>query len=161
MGGEGADVLDPRNPAAIAPVNALLAELSPIPVPRVLRTAALGYPEAYEDHPWGDTVYKVKGKIFTFLGATAEGFGISVKLPLSNSVALMLPFVEPTGYGLGKSGWVSLSLEDGPSLPPVASSCGRAGCGMKSPPTACPPNASASVSTTTGSELPSAPSKTI
>lgn len=33
--------IDPRNPAAIAPVNALLAELSPIPVPRVLRTAAL------------------------------------------------------------------------------------------------------------------------
>lgn len=73
----------------------------------ILRAAALGYPEAYEDHPWGDTVYKVKGKIFAFLSATDGTFGISVKLPLSSSVALLLPFTEPTGYGLGKAGWVS------------------------------------------------------
>jgi Ser/Thr protein kinase RdoA (MazF antagonist) len=33
--------LDPRRPAAVAPVNALLAQLSPLPVPRVLRTAPL------------------------------------------------------------------------------------------------------------------------
>lgn len=73
-----------------------------------LRAVALGYPEAYEDHPWGDTVFKVKGKVFVFLGAAESGdFGISTKLPLSNAVALMLPFAEPTRYGLGKSGWVS------------------------------------------------------
>ncbi len=73
-----------------------------------LRAVALGYPEAYEDHPWGDTVFKVKGKVFVFMGAMESGeFGISTKLPLSNAVALMLPFAEPTRYGLGKSGWVS------------------------------------------------------
>lgn len=73
-----------------------------------LRAVALGYPEAYEDHPWGDTVFKVKGKVFVFMGAAKNGdFGISTKLPLSNAVALMLPFAEPTRYGLGKSGWVS------------------------------------------------------
>jgi hypothetical protein len=33
-------------------------------------------------------------------------------------VALMLPFTKPTGYGLGKSGWVSASFADGDD-PPV------------------------------------------
>jgi predicted DNA-binding protein (MmcQ/YjbR family) len=72
-----------------------------------LRAICLGYPEAYEDHPWGDTVFKVKGKVFVFMGRTDGSFGISTKLPISGAVALMLPFAEPTGYGLGKSGWVS------------------------------------------------------
>jgi len=31
----------------------------------------------------------------------------------------MLPFTEPTGYGLGKSGWVSARFT-GPHRPPVA-----------------------------------------
>jgi hypothetical protein len=30
-----------------------------------------------------------------------------VKLPGSAGIALGLPFCEPTGYGLGKSGWVT------------------------------------------------------
>jgi hypothetical protein len=30
-----------------------------------------------------------------------------VKLPSSRDVAVDLPFAQPTGYGLGKSGWVS------------------------------------------------------
>lgn len=33
---------DPRRPAALVAVNALLADLSPIPVPRVLRTGSIG-----------------------------------------------------------------------------------------------------------------------
>jgi hypothetical protein len=40
-----------------------------------------------------------------------------VKLPQSRAVALMLPFTEPTGYGLGKSGWVSARFPDGKPLP--------------------------------------------
>ena len=35
-------------------------------------------------------------------------FGLSVKLPQSGEAVLReFPFTEPTGYGLGKSGWVS------------------------------------------------------
>lgn len=71
---------------------------------------AQGYPEATEDFPWGDHVFKVRGKIFVFLGADEGGFGLSVKLPESNALALALPFCEPTGYGLGKSGWVSARI---------------------------------------------------
>ncbi|HEV8321570.1 MAG TPA: MmcQ/YjbR family DNA-binding protein [Myxococcota bacterium] len=72
-----------------------------------LREIALAYPEAHEDFPWGDRVIKVKKKVFVFLGAGDDGFGISTKLPQSNGAALLLPFAKPTGYGLGKAGWVS------------------------------------------------------
>lgn len=47
-----------------------------------------------------------------------EGFGIGVKLPESNGLALSLPFTEPSGYGLGKSGWVSVKFLPG-ELPPA------------------------------------------
>jgi predicted DNA-binding protein (MmcQ/YjbR family) len=73
----------------------------------LLRKQALAYPETREDFPWGHSAFKVKGKAFAFLHADAEGFSISVKLPDSNALALHLPFAQPTGYGLGKSGWVT------------------------------------------------------
>ena len=73
-----------------------------------LRTHALSYPESHEDHPWGEIAIKVaKKKVFLFMGHDEKSWGISTKLPDSGSIALTLPFAEPTGYGLGKSGWVS------------------------------------------------------
>jgi len=79
-----------------------------------LRDFALALPEAHEDMPWGERVVKVKNKVFVFLGhdMETEHFGLSVKLPNSNNRALRMPFTEPTGYGLGKSGWVSAKLND-------------------------------------------------
>jgi predicted DNA-binding protein (MmcQ/YjbR family) len=77
-------------------------------------------PEAYEDFPWGDRVFKVKKKVFFFLGhSDAEGLGLGAKLPHSSQAALMLPFVEPTAYGLGMSGWVTaqFTAKDSPPLP--------------------------------------------
>lgn len=77
---------------------------------RVLRDFALGLPGAVEDHPWGETVVKVDKKVFVFLGSaeSAEGFAFSVKLPASAAAALEREGCEPTGYGLGKSGWVTV-----------------------------------------------------
>lgn len=73
-----------------------------------LRRIALGYPEAHEDFPWGERVVKVRGKIFVFMGVTDDGaLSLTTKLPQSRDLALALPFAKPTGYGLGKSGWVS------------------------------------------------------
>lgn len=83
----------------------------------VLRKRALGYPETREDFPWGHSAFKVKNKAFVFLYADAEGCSLSVKLPESNSLALQLPFAEPTGYGLGKSGWVSAGFKAKDKLP--------------------------------------------
>ena len=74
-----------------------------------LRDYAMTFPEATEDHPWGHRAIKVKGKSFLFLGGEKETkeLSLSVKLPSSRDMAVDLPFAEPTGYGLGKSGWVS------------------------------------------------------
>jgi len=90
-------------------------------VSRALRDYALSFPGATEDFPWGERVAKVKGKVFVFLGADpvpGGPIGFSVKLPASGQDALDLPFTKPTGYGLGKSGWVSTTFEtrDDPPL---------------------------------------------
>jgi predicted DNA-binding protein (MmcQ/YjbR family) len=83
-----------------------------------VRKHALSYPEAVEDFPWGDQVIKVKGKIFVFLGAGKDGgFGISAKLPETHELALTLKFATPTGYGLGKAGWVTAQLKKGERIP--------------------------------------------
>lgn len=81
------------------------------PVAIALRAAALTYPQAYEDFPWGDRVCKVKGKIFLFVSERDGKLAMGAKLPLSNAFALMLAGTQPTGYGLGKAGWVSATFE--------------------------------------------------
>jgi len=73
----------------------------------ILRAFALSYPDAHEDFPWGERVIKVKSKVFVFMGVSDGGLGVSVKLPVSATLALGLPFATPTRYGLGKSGWVT------------------------------------------------------
>jgi predicted DNA-binding protein (MmcQ/YjbR family) len=81
-----------------------------------VRDFALSLPEAVEDHPWGEDVAKVRGKVFVFLGSRTSG-RITVKLDESHSHALSIEGAEPTGYGLGKSGWVTVPLRaDGVSL---------------------------------------------
>src|SRR5262245_45253674 len=73
-----------------------------------LREFALAYPGAREEFPWGERVVKVGKKVFVFMGmADGDELGLSVKLPASGPMALLLPFATPTGYGLGKAGWVS------------------------------------------------------
>jgi predicted DNA-binding protein (MmcQ/YjbR family) len=83
----------------------------------VLRTSALAYPEATEDHPWGETAIKVKGKVFIFLSRHDGGLNLSMKLPVSNAAALEMPFAQPTGYGLGKHGWITSRFEVGDVIP--------------------------------------------
>jgi predicted DNA-binding protein (MmcQ/YjbR family) len=70
-------------------------------------TFALSLPETIEDHPWGEDVVKVRGKVFVFLG-TATSRRLTVKLVESHAHALSVEGAEPTGYGLGKAGWVTV-----------------------------------------------------
>ncbi|HEY1961389.1 MAG TPA: MmcQ/YjbR family DNA-binding protein [Rhizomicrobium sp.] len=72
-----------------------------------LRRFALSQPETREDFPWGESAIKVRDKTFLFMRDGEEGLSLSVKLPQSHEFALEYPFTEPTGYGLGKSGWVT------------------------------------------------------
>lgn len=107
-----ADRSKPRTKAAAADLRS---------VSRELRKFALSFPGAAEEFPWGERVAKINGKVFVFLGCDpvpGGPIGMSVKLPESGSEALDLPFAEPTGYGLGKSGWVSAKFEPG-ERPPV------------------------------------------
>ena len=79
-----------------------------------LHAFGLKYPGAHFKSPWpGHMDLAVKDKTFAYLSIEGEPFGISCKLPQSSSVALMLPFTEPTGYGLGKAGWVSAKFPEG------------------------------------------------
>ncbi len=86
-----------------------------------LLSFAMSLPGVTEEFPWGERVVKVNKKVFVFLGKvddTSGGFGLSVKLPTSAEKALTLPYATPTGYGLGKSGWVSAKFSpvDRPDL---------------------------------------------
>jgi predicted DNA-binding protein (MmcQ/YjbR family) len=85
---------------------------------------ALGLPGAREDHPWGETVAKVGAKVFAFFGSdgSPNGPGMTLKLRESNQAALGVPGAAPARYGLGKSGWVTLTLRT-PGAPPLAVLC--------------------------------------
>jgi predicted DNA-binding protein (MmcQ/YjbR family) len=63
----------------------------------------------------GEPTFRVGGKNFVFAGAS--GRTITVKLTVDEAAAVVAtdPEVVPTGYGLGRSGWVSISLTSRPS----------------------------------------------
>jgi predicted DNA-binding protein (MmcQ/YjbR family) len=79
-----------------------------------LKAHALSLPEAWEDHPWGESVIKVRKKIFIFLGGSDDPAHLrfTVKLPGSCTEALRREDAEPMGYGLGRSGWVTFTIPD-------------------------------------------------
>jgi predicted DNA-binding protein (MmcQ/YjbR family) len=79
---------------------------------------ALAKDDATLEHPWGENVAKVKGRVFVFFGmeepdAQYADYVMGVKLTTALLYAKSLPFVEPMGYGLGKSGWVSVKKPKG------------------------------------------------
>lgn len=80
-----------------------------------LRAWGLALPEATEDFPWGHTALKVRGKIFVSLDEQ-DGFGMTVKLPVSRDFALVFDFAAPAGYGLGRSGWISCRFAAGEEI---------------------------------------------
>ena len=86
-----------------------------------LRKVAMAYPETTEDHPWGHSAFKVRGKAFIFMSSGEKEkpgeLTLSVKLPQSHDLALDTGFAEPTGYGMGKHGWVTLTLTPKGTIP--------------------------------------------
>jgi predicted DNA-binding protein (MmcQ/YjbR family) len=58
----------------------------------------------------GEPTFRVNGKSFIF--SSREASGISVKLPKEEAAAVVAtdPNAEPTGYGLGRHGWISVSI---------------------------------------------------
>jgi predicted DNA-binding protein (MmcQ/YjbR family) len=62
----------------------------------------------------GEPTFRVRGKNFVF--TNQEASGLSVKLPKEEAAAVVAtdPGVEPTGYGLGRHGWISVTIGDEP-----------------------------------------------
>lgn len=80
-----------------------------------LETLALSLPEAQrvDIESWGDhPTFRVRGKNFIFCDDAATH--LSVKLSKEEAAAAVATedWVTPTGYGLGRHGWVSLTVDD-------------------------------------------------
>lgn len=64
--------------------------------------------EAWDDHP----TFRVRGKNFVFSDETARH--LSLKLPKHEAAAVVAADsrVDPSGYGLGRHGWIAITLDD-------------------------------------------------
>ena len=84
-----------------------------------LRKVALQKPGAFEDNPWGHVAFKAANKkMFVATGEEGGTLHVTFKLPHSSEAAVtMFGFCAPTGYGLGKSGWVTASFAEGADAP--------------------------------------------
>ena len=73
--------------------------------------ARLPEAERVDIEAWGgEPTFRVRGKNFIFCAMDATS--ISVKLPKEEAEAVVAPdrTAAPTGYGLGRHGWVSVTI---------------------------------------------------
>jgi predicted DNA-binding protein (MmcQ/YjbR family) len=76
--------------------------------------ARLPEAERVDVEEWGDhPTFRVKGKNFVFSDQTATR--MSLKLPNDEAEAVVAadPRAEPAGYGLGRHGWIALTVDEG------------------------------------------------
>ena len=82
---------------------------------REVQAACLALPEAWEDYPWGDIVWKAGAKMFAATGPQLP-VTVTVKAtPEDADVLTQLPHISRAKY-VGKYGWVSVLVEDEASL---------------------------------------------
>jgi predicted DNA-binding protein (MmcQ/YjbR family) len=78
-----------------------------------LEEIALALPEAtrVDIEAWdGEPTFRVNGKNFIFTDADATGISVKLAKDEAEAVVATDPDVEPTGYGLGRHGWISVRL---------------------------------------------------
>lgn len=84
-----------------------------------LKAFGLAFPGAHSKSPWPEhDDLAVNGKTFAFMSVAGEPLSVSCKLPVSRIDVLKNAFAQPTGYGLGKSGWVTMKF-DAADKPPA------------------------------------------
>ena len=87
---------------------------------KALKTFGLSLPGTQPKSPWpGHDDVAVNDKTFVYLSISDEdgGLRVSVKLPVTGKDVLRRPAATPTGYGLGKAGWVSVRFAQGEAVP--------------------------------------------
>jgi predicted DNA-binding protein (MmcQ/YjbR family) len=63
---------------------------------------------------WGDhPTFRVNGKNFVFCDQAAHELSLKLAKEEAAAVVATDPAVHPTGYGLGRHGWIAFSLEEG------------------------------------------------
>ena len=84
------------------------------PLKAELLAFALTLPEAWEDHPWGESVAKVGKKVFAFFSVDAPEYerSFTVKLRDSHEEASAMGWTADPGYGLGRRGWLTITAPD-------------------------------------------------
>lgn len=85
------------------------------PLSQKVRAIALSLPGAWEDHPWGDIVFKIGDKMF----ATTHhsGGGVTVKAnPAELDELLQRPGIMLAPY-VGRFGWIQMTFDSEEALP--------------------------------------------
>jgi len=77
-----------------------------------IQSYCLAKENAFEDHPWGDTVWKIKPKNKIFAGGGSSSSKVTVRATLDEQAALIqLPGIVPAAY-VGRHGWVTVDLDE-------------------------------------------------
>lgn len=83
-----------------------------------IRAFGLAYPGAHTKSPWdGHLDLAVSDKTFAYLSLEGQPFSVGCKLPRSALDVMELPNANPTSYGLGKWGWVTVRWAEGEDVP--------------------------------------------
>jgi predicted DNA-binding protein (MmcQ/YjbR family) len=77
-----------------------------------IQSACLAKPGATEDYPWGETVWKVGGKMFAAWGSDSLGVKSTLE---KQAVLIQHPHIKVAAY-VGKHGWVSITVADEDTL---------------------------------------------
>src|SRR4029079_5672019 len=85
---------------------------------RRIRDAALAFPEAYEDRPWGDfPVFKVgQNKVFGWAVTREESVDVTMKLTAEERASAPLLRSVRTASQVGRYGWITAAVTDEESL---------------------------------------------
>jgi predicted DNA-binding protein (MmcQ/YjbR family) len=71
--------------------------------------------ERVDIEEWGDhPTFRVRGKNFIFSDPAATNLSLKLSKDEAEAVVASDPSVDPTGYGLGRHGWISVTLEQSP-----------------------------------------------
>ena len=73
--------------------------------------ARLPEAERVDIEAWGgEPTFRVRGKNFVFSAMDASGISVKLSKEEAEAVVATDPGAEPTGYGLGRHGWVSITI---------------------------------------------------